>query len=106
MLAEYEKDIFVYWPYTRTLLSFRQGDEAAAHAALKKAWDANPHVPDLLLGVTFLPEEPADAYTVGSPEEAHEYFLEAAAAWKATRGALEWLDKSVRPLRRKTRKRR
>lgn len=106
LLAQYEGDAFVYWPYTRTLLSFRQGDESAARAALRKGWDANPHVPDLLLGVTFLPEEPPDGYALGSPEEAAEYVVQAAVNWKATRGALEWLDKAVRPLRRKRRKRR
>ena len=105
LLAEYERDALAYWPYTRTLLSFRRGDEVAAHRALRKAWNANPHVPDLLLGVTYVSEEPAEAYALGSAEEAQEYFLEAAANWKATRGALEWLDKAIRPMRRKRRER-
>lgn len=106
LLADYEGDAFVYWPYTRTLLSLRQGDEAAARATLRKAWDANPHVPDLLLGIASLPEEPPDAYALGSAEEAAEYVVHAAANWNATRGALEWLDKAVRRMRRKSRKRR
>lgn len=106
LLADYEGDAFVYWPYTRALLSFRLGDEASARTALGKAWDANPHVPDLLLGIASLPEEPPDAYTLGSPEEAAEYVVQAAANWNATRGAIEWLDKATRPMRRKRRKRR
>lgn len=102
LLADYEGDAFADWPYTRTLLSFRQSDEAGARDAVRKAWKANPHVPDLLLGITFLPAEPADNYVLGSPEEAEIYVARAAQNWRATRGAIEWLDKAVLPMRRTT----
>lgn len=106
LLADYEEDAFADRPYTRTLLSFRQGDEVAAREALRKAWKANAHVPDLLLGISFLPADPADSYVLGSPEEAELYVARAAENWRATRGAIEWLDKAVLPMRRKARKRR
>jgi tetratricopeptide (TPR) repeat protein len=105
LLADYEDDAFADGAYTRTLLSFRQGDEEGAREALRKAWKANPHVPDLLLVITFLPAEPADTYVFGSPEEAEIYVARAAENWRATRGAIEWLDKAVRPMRRRVRKR-
>ncbi|MCY3931994.1 MAG: hypothetical protein OXH70_09760 [Acidobacteria bacterium] len=106
LLAAYEGDAFADWPYTRTLLSFRQGDEVGARGALRKAWKANPHVPDLLLGITFLPVELAETIAFGSSEEAEVYVARSVANWNATRGALEWLDQAVRPMRRKSRKRR
>lgn len=105
LLADYEEDAFADWPYTRILVSLRLGDEAEARDAVRKAWKANPHVPDLLLGITFLPADPADTYVLGSPEEAELYVARAAENWRATRGALEWLDKAVLPLRRKAGKR-
>ena len=106
LLVDYEGDAFADWTYTRTLLSFRKGDKVAALAAVKKAWKRNPHVPDLLLGISLLPEDLPDGYTFGSPDEAHVYVARALDNWTAVRGALEWLEQAVRTLPKPARKRR
>ncbi len=81
--------------YARTL---RQGDEAAARAALAAAWKRNPHVPALLTGTMSIPEHQDDDYTLGSPGEAVIYVWQNRENWAATPGALQWLAETVKTL--------
>lgn len=51
LLEEYTGDAASSWSYTRALLLFRvEGESDAADRTLAEALQANPHVPDFLLG--------------------------------------------------------
>jgi tetratricopeptide (TPR) repeat protein len=89
---QYSDDDSAIWNYARALLMFRQkGDTAVARKRLKKAIEANGHVPELLLT-----DEPfvsqIDEYGVGSREEAMYCAELLKDAWEATEGAVEWLE--------------
>jgi len=92
LLASYPDEDGAVWTYTRALHTFRRrGAGPAAEKALGKAFQANPHVPLYLLGVTPFPALPPQYYGIGDENEALMYLQEAAGAWLDTPGAIEWV---------------
>ncbi|HLS67920.1 MAG TPA: DUF6429 family protein [Kiloniellales bacterium] len=78
--------------WARALLAFRRsGDTPAARRALKKAQEANPHVADFLLKRKRLPKESPVLIGFGDESEAVAYVQNAARAWAAALGAVEWV---------------
>ena len=88
LLDAYDDDASSVWPYTRTLLAFREGKEEA-RSALKKAWEWNPHVPDLILGAQRVPKRLPEEYRLRSREEAYLYVADNRDIWMKTPGAVE-----------------
>jgi tetratricopeptide (TPR) repeat protein len=94
--AAYDEDGSAAWDYAATLLAFRKaGDSPAAAKALRAALANNPHVPDLLLGRVAPPAREPEYYSPGDQSEAVVYLETAAAGWRGTPGALEWLARAV-----------
>lgn len=78
--------------YNLALLEFRKhGDCAKTKKLLKKALQANEHVPTYLVSNRMLPSRRPDSYSWESPEEAQIYVDLAQRAWKTTPGAIAWL---------------
>jgi tetratricopeptide (TPR) repeat protein len=93
VLESYEDDAFASTLFNHALVAFRRhGDGEEARARLEDALEANDYVADLLLDRDEPELELTGAYTLGSPEEAAYYLLEAHEAWEKTPGALEWLE--------------
>lgn len=95
LLAEYGNEAAVEWPYTETLMAFRQGDKDRTHIALEDAWQFNPHVPALLAGTVPLPERLPEEFDSGSYEEAACYAALNERYWTETQGAVRWLSEAV-----------
>lgn len=92
LLKQYEDGEDCFTAYTLALMEFReQGDKATARGLLKKAFQANEHVPKYLVGNRALPNGSPGAYSWESPEEAHVYVDMSQRAWKTTPGALAWM---------------
>ncbi|MGI6615481.1 MAG: hypothetical protein ACOX30_05625 [Dethiobacteria bacterium] len=66
-----------------------------ADGVLRRALQANKHVPAYLLGEEEVPYHQPDSYSHGNKEEAVIYVAETAAAWREANGALEWLQRIV-----------
>ena len=95
LLAKYGSEAAVEWPYTETLLAFRQGDENRTQVALEDAWQFNPHVPALLAGAVPIPKRLPEEFDSGSYEEAACYALLNEQYWTETEGAVQWLADAV-----------
>jgi tetratricopeptide (TPR) repeat protein len=110
LLDQYAEDASATWMYTRALWLFRrEGAGRKANAALRKALNANPFVPEYLFGVTPLPEYLPPYVGFGDETEAIDYVLEGLIHWHETPGALEWmvdqLERVMPPTLPKCRKR-
>ena len=93
LLEQYEKDGSAAMAWSAALLAFRRGGRSkAADAALKRAIEANPHVPDYLLGRKKLPELLPAFIGMGDRNEAISYVHGAAPIWAETEGAGAWLE--------------
>lgn len=96
LLAEYPGEASASWTYSRALLAFRkEGVRRAARRGLDLAVDANPHVPDYLLGRKGLPDENPALMAYGEEDEAIVYAADALPAWQKSEGALAWLDEET-----------
>jgi tetratricopeptide (TPR) repeat protein len=92
LLNRYSGDPTALWRYPEALWLFRrEGPTNRANRALKKALEANAHVPPYLLGKRKLPREMPDYYVVGDESEAVIYAASALEAWAKTPWAREWL---------------
>lgn len=92
LLEQYEDDVAATWLYTRALWTFRQkGATTEANTALEEAVEANPSVPQYLLGEKKLPSTMPGLIGLGDESEAVEYFAEALTTWLKTPGAIDWL---------------
>lgn len=102
LIARYPDDGLCDMRYAEVLARLGQGDEPAALQALTAALQVNAHVPRFLArGDAKSPRRgPPEWVTYGSPDEARDYCVQARDAWEATPGALEWLPKAVRLLRK------
>lgn len=107
LLREHDEDGSAAWVYTRALVAFREQDVHADEIACE-AWEANRHVPAMLVGVERLAPS-ADGYIrMGGADEATAYIADNGAAWRAVPGAIEWLAAQTsglkpRQIRRKSR---
>jgi tetratricopeptide (TPR) repeat protein len=96
LLERYKNDGTATWLYSRALYLYRQtGDSRRATKQLRKAIDYNPHVPTYLLGERAIPREMPEFFRLGDENEAVDYALGAAAAWRRAVGALDWLRGAV-----------
>lgn len=77
--------------YWLALHAFRDGAQEA-DALLAKAIAVNPYVAAALHGRLVALNLPTGAYGLGSPDEAALYASDALDGWRATPGALEWLE--------------
>jgi tetratricopeptide (TPR) repeat protein len=96
LFKQYKEDGMAVWMYSRALLDFRKnGDSPVAIKSLKAALEENNHVPAYLLGRKKMPRHLPDYYGFGDENEAIVFAHGNRSAWKATRGALEWLASKV-----------
>lgn len=96
LFETYAEEESAFLSYGRALWSFRhEGDGARSRKLLAKAFAANRHVPDYLLGRKALPETDLDFYSPGKDSEAVHYVETGLEAWRATEGALAWLAARV-----------
>jgi tetratricopeptide (TPR) repeat protein len=92
LLERFPGDIMAAWAWSEALLSFRrEGDSASARDLLKRALQANHHVPDYLLGRRRIPRSSSNYVTMGGEDEAAAYAEGAGEAWNASKGAKAWL---------------
>ncbi len=79
--------------YTKVLLSFVQdGPTEKTGKLLTSAIAYNPHVFAYLTGVRPMPDEPPEAISPGSEDEAAAYMHDFSPAWLRVPAALEWLS--------------
>ena len=91
LMKRYKDDGAAAWAWSGALLSFRRhGDSAMSRKMLRRAVEANAHVPDFLLGRKKLPRTLPALIGWGDENEAVAYVHGAAAAWAAAAGALAW----------------
>ena len=92
LIKRYDDDGAAAWIWSKALLSFRRnGDSAAARAALRRAVGANAHIAAYLLGRKKMPRQLPAYISPGSIDEAVAYVHTAAEAWTAAPDALQWL---------------
>ncbi|HUU85252.1 MAG TPA: hypothetical protein VM243_17265, partial [Phycisphaerae bacterium] len=92
LLDRYEEDS-AQWLYLRALSTFRrEGNTPLARKQVKQAINGNPHVPSFLLGRRELPWSLPELMGLGNEDEAVHVATEMEEGWKATPGALEWLE--------------
>lgn len=111
LLDQFGDEAGALWSYGRALWVFRrEGDSDAARARLRRALDANRHIPRYVTGDAVWPGTLPDSYAFGSEEEAVICVAEQGEAWQATPGAAAWLTAQARlersPRRGGSRKRR
>lgn len=83
--------------YSRALLGFRKfGDTPEARADLQAAIQANPYIPDFLIGKKRLPLDPPVYIIPGQESEAIFYSIPNLSYWRQTTGAIDWLRKVLR----------
>lgn len=96
LIDMYPDDEAAAWCYSRTLVLYRsESDTQATRQALREARQANPYVPDYLLGRKKLPPWLPEVVRPGSVEEAIDYASVALPYWKNTPGALSWLRQQM-----------
>ncbi len=92
LLKDYDEPT-AQWRYLKALAAFRKdGNTSLSRKCLKEALDANPHVPEYLLGRYALPLFEPASFSIGSSEEAVYCAEELEDGWQSTPGALEWLE--------------
>lgn len=96
LLQKHREPDDTQWRYNwAALLFLREGATRAANDALRKAFAANPHVPNYLgLEKSEVPE--SNTYSPASPEEAAVYARLAGRAWRAAPKALAWLTQRAK----------
>jgi len=94
LLKRYRAEIRTEYLYAAALNAFRKGEDAKS--LLAEARETNPHVPELLVGRSALPETSDLPYVeFGSCEEAANYVRSSREAWSNVPGALKWLEDSL-----------
>jgi tetratricopeptide (TPR) repeat protein len=102
LLSRYGEDSGALWQYAGALWAFRQeGDSPAARDRLRAALRANRHVAKYLTGKSKEPETLPESYAFGSAEEAMLCAHDLGPAWRATPGAVRWLNDSRPKSKRK-----
>lgn len=96
---EYKDDGMAEWLYSRALVAFRQqGATDAAVAALRQAFEQNPHVPPYLIGKKRLPRALPPYMGWGDEAEAQHYAVDAGRVWLSDMPALTWLKREFNAL--------
>ena len=84
-----ETDTFALW--NRTLIAYARGGAAAARPFLETARKKNPHVPDALTGWRYEYDDLPETFSPGSSMEAVIYAEHTENAWRAVKGAKQWI---------------
>jgi tetratricopeptide (TPR) repeat protein len=96
LLDMYPDDESAAWTYSRVLVLYQhEGDTLETRQALRRARQANPHVPAYLLGQKKLPRQLPEHITPGEEDEAIDYASVALPYWKATPGVCNWLKRQL-----------
>lgn len=96
LLSWYEEDDSAEWQFSHALLSFRRsGDTATSCQRLQEAHAANPHVAAYLLGHRQLPDDEPSFVEGGADSAAVNYAMLFMSGWRATRGAISWMRKTL-----------
>ncbi|MFZ5825376.1 MAG: tetratricopeptide repeat protein [Bacillota bacterium] len=96
LLKAYPDDPFAFMTFTWALLAFRQkGPSKEADERLRRASERNPHVAEYLLGRRRMPAGVPEYIGLGDEREAQAYVIDFLAGWRATPGALQWLESRI-----------
>ena len=92
LLDAYGDEVTASWAYTRALLVFgRRGAKRQAEQALVRALEANPFVPQYLLGAKAPPRSLPQYVGIGDDAEAIDYVAGAYQVWFEQPDAVDWL---------------
>jgi tetratricopeptide (TPR) repeat protein len=92
LLDQYQDDGAAQWLYARALVTFRlEGPSRKAVRQVRAALDANPFVPEFLLGERRLPKQLPDYVGFGDENEAVMAVALVGQQWIRTPGAVDWL---------------
>jgi tetratricopeptide (TPR) repeat protein len=92
VLDQYKDDGSAQWLYARALVTYRlEGPSRKAVRQLRAALDANPFVPEFLLGERHLPKQLPEYVGFGDENEAVMAVALIGQQWIRTPGALDWL---------------
>jgi tetratricopeptide (TPR) repeat protein len=95
-LIEQHHDGTAHWQYLEVLSLYRrEGDTPLARKRLKHAVKSNKHVPDFLLGRRESPLDECGIFSPGEEDEAACCATELEDGWRATPGALAWLEEHL-----------
>jgi tetratricopeptide (TPR) repeat protein len=100
LLGQFEDDGTAMWLYTRALLAFRE-NSPEADRLVEAAWSENSYVPEILSGRRPMVASQDGYITLGGEDEAGEYVKDNGEAWRATPGAIEWLNQVTSTLQPK-----
>ena len=94
LLQRYEGEESIYWYYTSALVSFRLlGESSRSRELLQRALKRFPKTVSFLLDPSKIPQDERLYYALPSEQrDGIEYAKSFASHWKATAGALQWLD--------------
>jgi tetratricopeptide (TPR) repeat protein len=95
LLKQYDEDGSALWLYTQALVAFRENEAGhnKAEELVRKAWNANRHVPAVLSGKKNAKPSTNGYVTMGGEDEAAHYFEKWGFDWLTTPGAIDWLKK-------------
>jgi tetratricopeptide (TPR) repeat protein len=95
LLDQYDEGT-AQWRYLQALAEFRRaGDVPKAGERLKQAVKANRYVPHYLLGRCEMPFYEPSSFHAGGEDEAVYCVSEIGDSWRATPGAIEWLEQAA-----------
>lgn len=97
LLRKYKNDASAQWLYIQALLAFREKAPNATVLAVE-AWEANSHVPAMLSGERQQVKSKSGYIRVGGDDEASSCVYAIGAAWRATPGAIAWLQEITEKL--------
>jgi tetratricopeptide (TPR) repeat protein len=96
LFKAYPNDAGATFPYTKALARFiKYGATDLSTAALKAAYQSNPHVPKFLADFYELPDQSPDIVEIGEETEAIAYAVDNAYLWEAD--ALIWVADVLGP---------
>ncbi len=97
LLEGYEDDASTEWAYTKALLAYRQeGDSERACKLLKRAVEANEHIPHYLVGARPMPRQMPEYVTFGGEDEAASYVAGSLSGWRNSPGAIPWVRRVLK----------
>ncbi|NEZ46339.1 hypothetical protein FDF74_03820 [Clostridium niameyense] len=92
ILERYKEDYFASVIYNKALLNFKMGKIHKANLILEEAIEANPYVPDYIIGNKKVPEFLPIYVGIGDEREAMFYAYECLSIWEKVDGAIKWLE--------------
>jgi len=87
----FEQESSLGWNYSIALRYFKDNQLEKATGLLKKAFEANEHIAQYLIGSKAIRHPRPDHYSVGSDEEAILYAETAKGVWAESKDAIKWL---------------